>query len=132
MDSSIVAIWMTTSANTHFCKISEDVDGRSEAIIEVFLWRTLIGVGSGRIFAACVSAVWIMVTIPRIFCTALKPFLYIRWRVDVIFRRRPLYPTELRGLIQKIFNFTGLQDSNDSIVRRRTLYPGEVRGHIQK
>ena len=24
-------------------------------------------------------------------------------------RRRPLYPTELRGLIQKIFNFTGLQ-----------------------
>lgn len=46
-------------------------------------------------------------------------------------RRRPLYPTELRGLIQKIFNFTGLQDSNDSIFRRRTLYPGEVRGHIQ-
>ena len=47
-------------------------------------------------------------------------------------RRRPLYPTELRGLIQKIFNFAGLQDSNDSIFRRRTLYPGEVRGHIQK
>ena len=47
-------------------------------------------------------------------------------------RRRPLYPTELRGLIQKIFNFTGLQDSNDSIFRRRTLYPGEVRGLIQK
>ena len=44
-------------------------------------------------------------------------------------RRRPLYPTELRGLIQKIFNFAGLQDSNDSIFRRRTLYPGEVRGH---
>ncbi len=43
-------------------------------------------------------------------------------------RRRPLYPTELRGLIQKIFTFTGLQDSNDSIFRRRTLYPGEVRG----
>ena len=47
-------------------------------------------------------------------------------------RRRPLYPTELRGLIQKIFNFTGLQDSNDSIFRRRTLYPGEVRGHEPK
>ena len=47
-------------------------------------------------------------------------------------RRRPLYPTELRGLIQKIFNFTGLQDSNDSIVRRRPLYPTELRGLIQK
>ena len=46
-------------------------------------------------------------------------------------RRRPLYPTELRGLIQKIFNFAGLQDSNDSIFRRRTLYPGEVRGHFE-
>lgn len=55
LDSSIVAIWMTTAANTHFRKISEDVDGRSEAIIEVFLWRTLIGVGSGRIFALLVS-----------------------------------------------------------------------------
>ena len=38
-------------------------------------------------------------------------------------RRRPLYPTELRGRIQKIFNFTGLQDSNDSIFRRGLLYP---------
>ena len=47
-------------------------------------------------------------------------------------RRRPLYPTELRGHIQKIFNFTGLQDSNDSIFRRRTLYPTELRGLIQK
>ena len=47
-------------------------------------------------------------------------------------RRRPLYPTELRGLIQKIFNFTGLQDSNDSIFRRRPLYPTELRGLIQK
>lgn len=44
-------------------------------------------------------------------------------------RRRPLYPTELRGLIQKIFNFTGLQDSNDSIFRRRSLYPAELPGH---
>ena len=41
-------------------------------------------------------------------------------------RRRPLYPTELRGLIQKIFNFAGLQDSNDSIFRRRVLYPTEL------
>ena len=73
-----------------------------------------------------------MVTIPRIFCTALKPFLYIRWRVDVIFRRRPLYPTELRGLIQKIFNFTELRDSNGSFVRRRSPYPTELQGHIQK
>ena len=55
LDSSIVAIWMTTAANKHFCKISEVVDGRSEAIIEVFLWRTLIGVGSGRIFALLAS-----------------------------------------------------------------------------
>ena len=41
-------------------------------------------------------------------------------------RRRPLYPTELRGLIQKIFTFTGLQDSNDSIFRRQSLYPTEL------
>ncbi|WP_455013779.1 hypothetical protein, partial [Hominenteromicrobium sp.] len=34
-----------------------------------------------------------------------------------------LYPTELRGLIQKIFNFAGLQDSNDSIFRRILFYP---------
>ena len=47
-------------------------------------------------------------------------------------RRRPLYPTELRGLIQKIFNFAGFQDSNDSIFRRRPLYPTELRGLIQK
>ena len=48
---------------------------------------------------------------------------------DLIIRRRPLYPTELRGLIQKIFNFAGLQDSNDSIFRRRSLYPAELPGH---
>ena len=47
-------------------------------------------------------------------------------------RRRPLYPTELRGLIQKIFNFQVQPDSNELPLRRRTLYPGEVRGHIQK
>ena len=47
-------------------------------------------------------------------------------------RRRPLYPTELRGLIQKIFNFAGLQDSNDSIFRRRPLYPTELRGLMQQ
>ena len=46
---------------------------------------------------------------------------------SILLRRRPLYPTELRGLIQKIFNLTGLQDSNDSIFRRRTLYPAELR-----
>ena len=47
-------------------------------------------------------------------------------------RRRPLYPTELRGRIQKIFNFQAQPDSNELPLRRRTLYPGEVRGHIQK
>jgi len=51
---------------------------------------------------------------------------------DLIIRRRPLYPTELRGLIQKIFNFAELQDSNDSIFRRRTLYPAELQTHIVK
>ena len=45
-------------------------------------------------------------------------------------RRRPLYPTELRGLIQKIFNFAELQDSNDSIFRRQSLYPTELYGPI--
>ena len=49
---------------------------------------------------------------------------------DLIIRRRPLYPTELRGLIQKIFNFAGLQDSNDSIFRRRVLYPAELLRHF--
>ena len=50
---------------------------------------------------------------------------------DILFlRRRPLYPTELRGLIQKIFNFTGLQDSNDSIFKRRVLYPAELLRHL--
>lgn len=47
-------------------------------------------------------------------------------------RRRPLYPTELRGLIQKIFTFTGLQDSNDSIFRRHVLYPTELLRHKNK
>ena len=47
-------------------------------------------------------------------------------------RRRPLYPTELRGLIQKIFTFTGLQDSNDSIFRRRSLYTTELRGRMTR
>ena len=47
-------------------------------------------------------------------------------------RRRPLYPTELRGLIQQIFNFTGLQDSNDSIFRRRPLYPTELQTRMIK
>ena len=57
-------------------------------------------------------------------------YIFTRFRkTEQDLRRRPLYPTELRGLIQKIFNFTGLQDSNDSIFRRRTLYPGELRRH---
>ena len=44
-------------------------------------------------------------------------------------RRRTLYPGEVRGHIQKIFNYEGLQDSNGSIVRRRSLYTAELRGH---
>ena len=47
-------------------------------------------------------------------------------------RRRPLYPTELRGLIQKIFNFAWLQDSNDSIFRRLALYPTELQTRMIK
>ena len=47
-------------------------------------------------------------------------------------RRRPLYPTELRGLIQKLFNFRVQQDSNELPLRRRPLYPTELRGLIQK
>ena len=47
-------------------------------------------------------------------------------------RRRPLYPTELRGLIQKIFNFRVQPDSNELPLRRRPLYPTELRGLIQK
>ena len=38
-------------------------------------------------------------------------------------RRRPLYPTELRGLMQKIFNYPAQQDSNELPLRRRMLYP---------
>ena len=59
LDSSIVAIWMTTAANTHFCKISEDVDGRSEAIIEVFLWRTLIGIALVTLMRTCTRSMWL-------------------------------------------------------------------------
>ncbi len=44
-------------------------------------------------------------------------------------RRRPLYPTELRGLIQKIFSFRVQPDSNELPLRRRTLYPAELRAH---
>ena len=47
-------------------------------------------------------------------------------------RRRPLYPTELRGLIQKIFNFLVQQDSNELPLRRRSLYTTELQGHMQK
>ena len=41
-------------------------------------------------------------------------------------RRRPLYPTELRGLIQKIFDFRVQPDSNELPLRRRVLYPAEL------
>ena len=44
-------------------------------------------------------------------------------------RRRTLYPGEVRGHIQKIFHYEGLQGSNGSIVRRRPLYPTEPRGY---
>lgn len=47
-------------------------------------------------------------------------------------RRRPLYPTELRGLIQKIFNFRVQPDSNELPLRRRTLYPAELQKHKYK
>lgn len=45
-------------------------------------------------------------------------------------RRRPLYPTELRGLIQKIFNFRVQPDSNELPLRRGALYPIELLAHI--
>ena len=45
-------------------------------------------------------------------------------------RRRTLYPGEVRGHIQKLFNYTRLQDSNDSIFRRGALYPIELLAHI--
>ena len=44
-------------------------------------------------------------------------------------RRRTLYPGEVRGLIQQIFNFRAQQDSNELPLRRRTLYPAELRAH---
>lgn len=45
-------------------------------------------------------------------------------------RRRPLYPTELRGLMQKIFNYPAQQDSSELPLRRRPLYPSELLGHV--
>ena len=47
-------------------------------------------------------------------------------------RRRTLYPGEVRGLIQQIFNFRAQQDLNNLPLRRRTLYPTELLGRIQK
>ena len=47
-------------------------------------------------------------------------------------RRRTLYPGEVRGHIQNLFNYTRLRDSNGSIVRRRSLYTTELQGHMQK
>lgn len=38
-------------------------------------------------------------------------------------RRRTLYPGEVRGLIQQIFNFRAQQDSNELPLRRGLLYP---------
>ena len=43
-------------------------------------------------------------------------------------RRRPLYPTELRGLMQKIFNYPAQQDSNELPLRRGLLYPFNYEG----
>ena len=54
------------------------------------------------------------------------------WWEVVSFRRRTLYPGEVRGHIQKWFNFTRLRDSNGSIVRRGVLYPIELLAHVQK
>ena len=50
----------------------------------------------------------------------------------IFLRRRTLYPGEVRGLIQQIFNFQAQQDSNELPLRRRPLYPTELRGLIQK
>ena len=47
-------------------------------------------------------------------------------------RRRTLYPGEVRGLIQQIFNFRAQQDSNELPLRRRSLYTTELQGHMQK
>ena len=47
-------------------------------------------------------------------------------------RRRTLCPGELRGLMQKLFNFPAQQDSNELPLRRRPLYPTELRGHLDK
>lgn len=52
LDSLIVAVWMTAEANTRFCKIPEDVDGRSEAIVEVLFWRMLSGLAVA-VFLRC-------------------------------------------------------------------------------
>ena len=41
-------------------------------------------------------------------------------------RRRPLYPTELPGRIQKLFSFPPLQETNELPLRRRVLYPAEL------
>ena len=45
-------------------------------------------------------------------------------------RRRTLYPGEVRGLIQQIFNFQAQQDSNELPLRRRMLYPAELQRHF--
>ena len=47
-------------------------------------------------------------------------------------RRRTLYPGEVRGRIQQIFNFRAKQDSNELPLRRRSLYTTELQGHMKK
>ena len=47
-------------------------------------------------------------------------------------RRRTLYPGEVRGLIQQIFNFQAQQESNELPLRRRMLYPTELRRHRKR
>ena len=54
------------------------------------------------------------------------------WWEVVSFRRRTLYPGEVRGHIQKWFHFTRFRDSNGSIVRRGVLYPIELLAHVEK
>ena len=43
-------------------------------------------------------------------------------------RRRPLYPTELPGRIQKLFSFPPLQETNELPLRRGLLYPFNYAG----
>ena len=44
-------------------------------------------------------------------------------------RRRTLCPGELRGLMQKLFNFSAQKETNQLPLRRRMLYPAELCRH---